>query len=1069
MKNKVDKDSKLDIKYQINYFQQVKTTVQLSKQKQQQRQFNDIAFLNVQENHNPINKNNGDNNGYGRRQRGRRRDYDDDENNNIYSETEIDSEENYERNEDAESGVDNQGDQQLGLENCSDNQNDIILNEQIENQNDQNTQIGNEQILIQEEKKQITQNQNNKQKQEDKLINNLKQKIIFCQFKKQQILNILQKNDQDLANFKPIAAADFTDEGKESEIQMNFDSEFSNQRFNTICFLKRCFQQYCQIDLEYQEKLKNVFSSSLEQGFNNSKIVRKNFYPFYFSKQEMQSLNYYEFSSNYVQKPGAFKKNLQQKLSDESRLNFINLILNKDVNKKLIEKIEDNELILDLIPSTIFTKVIDLNLSTNNLLSILLAANCLASFSNFNILNIEGDNSILDQKNKINYHHYLRLLFDSILQQRALQSLSLLNIPLFSQSFLNSLQSIDLGQCYINSLQLESYISEKDQQYLLKLISCLPYIKSFLCQGLILDTKEKIQILNSILKKITCAKIVILQLPDNFDFLFEFENIKFLEIHISIGKQRLSNRKLENFQKSLSTSKNLKFLNFRFFFSIKKKKNQKKKEQVEENEQESLNEGDEIDEQQNQNNMDSDNQSSDEEENEYSDDEEEQQVNSEEEDYDDDNYHIKSRQYNRNRRQHSSNQEDEYNEGQVLCDDEMNAQQSYKFFDYLNDLEDLQDIEFEIELSQKLTESFISFLEQSKNLTKIVLKSNEDFTDNNYFQAFLLEFKQLNSAKVDFKNIYEIISKKQNLQKFDLNLKNYQIYYKKISEKDSNYSLNIQQKNLPLNSIGFNPIIFQLPNLIEFSYKASNENMDYYQQLSWLLSSLQKSENLQKIKIEIENKYRDERSSKQKKQNSIEDLKRQNFNSKSHTLFSNLNNLGQLFKIELSIDLDEIILNSLSEFIQNNKFIKYFYLERACSFWNYSSVNLKGFSKFIQSLSTSSSLKLISLSKLIDRYEISKIQQQQLWDEIVNPLVNLIEKKDRNLATIEFFQDLNEDQIQSILKSLLESTSPINIKFNYQITNKVRRSENLQKLYDQYKDKNTLKQDKINQADDNDW
>ncbi|EAS02261.1 hypothetical protein TTHERM_00622810 (macronuclear) [Tetrahymena thermophila SB210] len=1035
MKNKLDKDSKQDIKHQITYFQEVKNIVQKSKSKQQSRQFDEITFLNYLENYNPINQSSES----------------DQCDENLYNENEIQNDENLEQK--VQSDADSQDDQQLDQENLSDDQNDSA----------QNDQKDCEQELTQEQMNQNIEHQNNMQKQQDKQISDLKQKITFYQFMKQQILNILQKNDQDITNLKPITAADFTNEETYPENQMSIDSELSNQRFKTMSLINRFFSKYQhQLNLEYQEKLNNISSSSLEQGFENSKIKRKNVYPFYFSSQEIQILNYFEFSPNSVQKPDSFKKNLQQKLSEEKRLNFINLQFNKGVDKKLIQKIEDNELILDLIPSTIFTKVIDLNISTNNLLSILLAAKCLSQISNFNVLNIEGDNASMDQKNKSNYHNYLRLVFDSILQQRALQSLSLFNIPLFSQSFLASLQSIDLGQCYIDSLQLESYISEKDQQDLLKVIQCLPYLKSFQCQGLILDTKEKIELLNNILRKITCAKIVILQLPDNFDFLFEFQNIKFLEIHIGIGKQKLTNRKLENFFKSLSTSKNLKYLKFRFFLSIKKKKNLKKKEDNHEQEHDNQNEDDEIEEQQNQNNEDCDNQNDNEEEEDNEEDDYEKEEDEDEQnqniDSDDDEIYFGRRKSSRRSRNYRVNyDDDEEEEEQVLCDDEINFQQSYKFFNYLNHLEDLQDVHFELELSQKLAESLTSFLKQSKNQKKFFLKSNEDFTDNTYYQAFLQEFQSLNSAKVDFKNIYEIIGNKKNLQNFHLKLRNYSIQYQQQGEKDNNYVLNIQQESLPLNNIGFNPIVFQLPNLVEFCYKTSNKNIDCYQQLSYLLSSLQKSENLQKIDLLINNEYSDDYQNRQKKQSEIEDIKRKNFNSKIHTLFSSLNDLSQLYTIKLSIELDEILLNSLSNFIQGNKNLKYLYLEGANSYWHASSVNLKGFAKLIWSLGKSQSLKLISFNKIFDFYGINQTQQQLLQDEIVIPLAKLIENKDRNLTTIELLQELKEDQIEIILNSLLASISPINIKFNYRITNSIRESENLQKLYDQYKDKNKEK------------
>ncbi|KAL4439070.1 hypothetical protein ABPG74_008845 [Tetrahymena malaccensis] len=1060
MKNKSDKVSKLDINYQINYFKETKNIVQSSKQKQQLRQFDDIKFLNFQENYYPFDKQSQQDeyDEYGRTKKdirtwgskGRQQDKD------IYSQSEIGNEENLENSEDVENNMNGEGDQ-----------NDIALDDKMNDQKDQDSQIDNENMLIQEQKKLTIQIQNNKQKQEDKLISNLMQKIAFYQFKKQQILDILQKNDQDLINFKPLASSEFIDEGKEAEIQMDIESEFSNQRYNTIIFLGNILNSYMkEINLEYQENLNNIQPSNLEQGFENYHISKKDIYPFHLSKQEFQTLNYYEFSPHYIQKPDAFKKNLQNKLSNEYRLNFIKLKFNKGVDKKLIEKIEENELILDLIPSTIFTKVIDLSLSTKNLLSILLSANCLASLSNFNILNIEGDDSIKDQKNKTNYHNYLRLLFDSILQQRALQSLSILNIPLFSQSFLASLQSIDIGQCYINSLQLESNISEKDQQDLLKIISCLPCIKYFQCQGLILDTLEKIELLNSILKRITSAKIVIVQLPNNFNFLFEFENIKFLEIHIGIKKQMLTNRKLENFFKSLSKSKNLKQLKFRFFLSIKKKQNQKNKEQYQENE----NQDDDIEEQQSQNNDDDyDNQNDNEDEEEIE--EEDQSINSNEDEdeyeYDNSNNNRYNRQYQNGSSNYDDDEEEEEEEGQLLCEDEINFEKSYQFFNLLNDLEDLQDVEFELELSQNLAESLNSFLQQSKNLKKFMLKSNSKFTYNKYYQAFLQEFKLLNSSKVDFKNIYEIINSKQSLSNFHLNLKNYQIYYGKLREKDENYILNIEQKSLPLNNTGFNPINFQLPNLLEFNFKTSNENIDCYEQLNQILLSLQKSENLQQITIEIQNKYRDpDYYYGQKKQNNDEELKRQNFNSKTYKLFSNLNNLRQLFKVELQIDLDEILLNSLSEFIQSNKFIKQLYLKGANSYWGSNLVNLKGYSKLIQSLSESQSVKLISFGQFLDVYNITKSQLQQLQDEFTNPLVKLIENKNRNLATIEILQEFKEDDIELILKSLLASTVPITASFNYRITDKLRRSDILTKLYDQCKDKKIIKSES---SGDNYW
>lgn len=52
--------------------------------------------------------------------------------------------------------------------------------------------------------------------------------------------------------------------------------------------------------------------------------------------------------------------------------------------------IDENECILDLIPSTIFTKMVNFNLDFNNACSLLLAIKCLTSINNFNLITV-GD------------------------------------------------------------------------------------------------------------------------------------------------------------------------------------------------------------------------------------------------------------------------------------------------------------------------------------------------------------------------------------------------------------------------------------------------------------------------------------------------------------------------------------------------------------------------------------------------------------------------------------------------------------------------------------------------------
>ncbi|KAL4462075.1 hypothetical protein ABPG74_000920 [Tetrahymena malaccensis] len=1105
------KESKEKLKYQQNYFEEVSKNVELSKYKQQSRLYDDIHFFSEQENYNPLQWENYNSYYY-------HFDEDDEEQvieQRIGSDSSLDSyqmrkqgisrsrsSENRSqsrsrsnssrsssrnpryRNSSSEGSIKRQRetnekkiyDIEISSEgeivnederiqkkkdnpndNCKDyellnKQNDFFeikeskpANQQLNNGNHQLINEENVQRNVQQQKEKSSKKKQNK---EDIQIENLKQKINFYQFTKQQYLDILQYFKQEETNQMQF-------ETQDSQISQENMLDQDDFKYKAIIFMNKIFNQsFKQLNLEYQ--VNNIrCTSGLEEGDQNNLIDRASQMDQFFSRQEIDALNYFEFSENTIFKPEQFKSNLQEKLSNEKRLNFINFTLGRKLDKKLIQSIDQNELLLDLIPSTIDTKVIILKLSIDNMLSILLAANCIASTFNFNLVIIQGIDYFRNHRKQDTsiYQNYLQLLFDSIIQQRAIQSLSIQDIPLFSKPLIRSLKNIDLGFTYIQNLSINNQICEEEQLDFLNILAQLPYLSSLDCQDFILDTTEKVKALNNVLKKLISAQIKIDYLPKNFNFEFQFEKLKHLQISLGIQKQQLTNRKLDNFFKSLSQSQNLKVLdvNFQQSYYQKQNKSKKKLQNRANRDQDDDNEEDfddgasagEYDEQY-------DN---------YDEDDCQEYI---EEDNNDESSSIQSDQDDSN--EEEIEVEEVVNEEDKILEDDKNGKknnQPLQLLNHLNNLMQLQDLHLNLELSQLLVDNLLEFLQKNKILKKFTLKSNENFTYNQYYQVFLQEFKQIQSARVDFKNVLEIISCQQNLEQVNLILQNYNIQYRKCNKDENCSKIYLQQQQQPLYKDGFNLNSFKLNNLIQITYNSKNQSGNCHEQLNDLLSSLQISENIQKINISINDAYNTYQSKSQQKP--FEKTGEQ------YLLFQNLKNLRSLNYLQLTIKFDEILINSLSELILTNKNIREINLQ-GCQSNACLEQNFKGYGNLIRSLSSSclqsASLKFIlqynsyyflqNLEQKVQE-EFKKKHLKEIENEILHPLLDLIENKNRKLKKLTFFEKLdNELHSELILSSLLKDIQPLKIEFNDDMRRIFNKSEKLKDLYQQCQDKNVV-------------
>ncbi|KAL4483640.1 hypothetical protein ABPG72_006706 [Tetrahymena utriculariae] len=1076
------------MKYQQNYYQEISKNVELSKYKQQSRLFDNIHFLTEQQNYNPLKQS--DNYDYryfqsddddekkisqrsdssvssyhssprkrntgGRRiSRSRSRSRQSSSERNIRRPSKLQDNQIHDNERSSESDMDNQdenfkekSDNHTGCQNeyqLINKQEDFIevedSNSAIKQQNLENTQLIDEEKQKTEFQKQKENSSMKKQNQEDILIEDLKQKINYYQFLKEQYLNIsqcfkLQETDQITQNNQ--IQLETSDSQMLQENLLN-DDDF---KYKAIVFMNQVFNYSSRVNLEYQTK--NIkCASGLEEGDQNYLISRQDQMYQFFSDQEIDGLNYFEFSERTMHMPDQFKNNLQQKLSNEKRLNFIKFILDRKVNKKLIESITKNELILDLMPSTIDTKVVSLHINIDNMLSILLAANCIASTFNFNLLVLSGNNDVKKQ-NMSNYQNYLQLLFDSIIQQRAVQSLSILNIPYFCKPLISSLQNNDLGFSYIQSLSINTYIGVQDQLNFLNLLTNLPYLSSLDCQGFILDTAEKVKAFNNLVRKLVSANIQIEYLPKNFNFVFQFENLKYLKIRLGIQYQQMTNRKIDNFFKSLSSSSKLKVLFVDFNLTMhKKEKKSKKNQQNRANQEQMYDSEEDIDE----------DEEEDYEQNENYGEQECQEYNEYEEEEDDDDDSSSQSDGDDNDEEEKGEEEVDNKQEEMLENDYngVNNNQSLKLLNHLNNLTELKNLKLNLELSQTLAYNLLEFFQKNKFLKKFCLYSNEDFTINQYYQAFLQEFKQVQSDRIDFKNIFEIIACQQNLEYVDLSMSNYSIKYQKCNKDENSSKMSLQQSVLPAYPNAFNPIFFKLTNLIQLDYSANNDNLNCHELLNNLLLSLQTSENIQKINISINDSYNHYQSKQQYEQ---------------FPLFQNLNNLRCLNYLELNIKFDEIILNSLSELILTNKNIKIIQFQGQNNN-TYQEQNLKGYGNLIRSLS-SSLLQSASLNSLLyqtNNYFYSRFKQEEqeemkqkhlkeIENEIVIPLIEFIENKNRKLKNLTFFQYLDRElHNELILLSLLKDIQPLKIEFCSSMISQFQQSQNLKNLFKQCQDK----------------
>ncbi|EAR91095.2 hypothetical protein TTHERM_00430160 (macronuclear) [Tetrahymena thermophila SB210] len=1057
MRGRFQKDSKEQIKFQQNYFQEVSKIVELSKHKQQSRLFDNIHFQTEQENYNPITNNLSDNQQLDESFRS----------SNSSTERNIKSLNNDERIQDVEiSSESEMVDEDKKIEdksdsnNCDNNESDYEFNEQeiineFENSNkyeqdydyDYGQQI-NQEKLSGEVQKQKEKSSMKKQSKEDILIEELKQKIDYYKFNKEQYLNILK--DFKLLETDQIKTNQIQLENNGSQILCDNHQDIDDIKYKAILFMNQVFnKQYNRINLEYQTK-DIINTMSLEEGDSNSSIYRSCQMYQFFSNQEIDGLNYFEFSESTLKQPDQFKINLQEKLSNEKRLNFINFELVGQINKKFIEKIDSNELIFDLMPSTVDTKVITLYFDINNMLSILLAANCIASTFNFNIVNIQGD-GYLKKQERNTYQTYLQLLFDSIIQQRAIQSFQIQNIPFFAKPFIKSLQNIDLGFTYIQNLSIQSSICEQEQLSLLNILSQLPYLSSLDSTRFILDTAEKIQAFNSVVRKLVSADIRIDYLPKNFDFVFQFENLKYLKIILGIQKLQITNRKIDNFFKSISSCSSLKLLVVNFYLTNYNKQNKSKKNEKNRSDQEQMYDNNEDDDIESEGYVDDQDENYDQDE--YQD--------CQQEDYDDNGSNYSDQEDSDKQEKELEEEEEEEIMQDEIIENYQNGlknNQSYKLLNHLNNLKELHEIDLDIEISQLLADNLLEFLQKNKFLKKFCLKSNENFTTNQYYQAFLYEFKQIKSARVDFKNILGIIGCQQNLEMVNLKLGNYQIQYQKCNQVENSSKMHLQQKVQSDMLNMYNPIFFKLSNLIEFKYDSNNKNMKTHEQLNLLLSSLQASEKLQKISINIQ----DTQNYESEITGVITPI------NQECLLFQKLNNFRFLNDLQLSIKFDETLFNSLSELILANKNIRIINLQGDNNYnQTYREQNCKGYGNLIRSLSTSF-LQSVTVNFLFScnnnnfykKFDLKKQEElkekhiKEIENEIVNPLIDFIENKSRKLKNLTFFEQLdNELHNKIILGSLLKDIQPIKIEFNKIMKMQLSTSENLKSLYQQCLDK----------------
>ncbi|EAR91820.1 telomerase component p95 (macronuclear) [Tetrahymena thermophila SB210] len=609
------------------------------------------------------------------------------------------------------------------------------------------------------------------------------------------------------------------------------------------------------------------------------------------------------------------------------------------------------------------TVTIDVQFENN--LCILALLRSLMSINRFNILNITTNSSFSYKRKKIYLQQVgdlIESIFTVIFSHRHLQGIKL-QLPPESFDFLHKITQ----QINAKKSQLKVYCQASDYKFAnsskvsdyFQFLAQIPHLAHISQYAIPIRTEDAANNLNFILKKVQSACLNLITVLPQFNFEFYFSNLKHLNLELSIDPQMFSNQNLENLLLSLKEAKMLTSLKLYFYNCVYYPAQETPKSQA-------FNQLTEI----------------------------KREENSE----------IKGETHRNNvfttkiKNQFDGQQQVTQNINQNLntyTHTPIQKVNSMKLFDNLSELTELEDFNITIQATQEIYDSLHKLLIKSIRLKKFQLKLNQAQKQNkivdlgNIYKT-LNDLKQV-SVKIETENIcvsYQLLNEYSNFYFFDLKLSQESNEFKQI----------------------FNQYEFQFENIKQI--RIQQKYLENLENLNVLCKSLSSCDSLKNIQLIVHLNYN---------HNLLKNIQRQPINMPELLFFKQFEYLKQLENIYIDCVVDQHILNSISEFLENCQLIKSFILKKQDVPQYY-----LDYSNIFKSLQKLPQLNQVFVSYQSEYLKISD-KHKQAWEKhklntFYQPLCEFIKESSQTLQLIDLDERQIDDQpLTKILQSLIDS------------------------------------------------